>query len=257
MTRPGGRVLVLEFSKVWKPLAKPYDAYSFNVLPWLGKHVAKDEAAYQYLAESIRMHPDQETLKGMMETAGLVKVRVLQPHHGRGGAAPGLQAVIGQASAPLVAAAINRLTGPAPLSRERLGRFAGKTALFRVGPVAVSLTVQTTGEVLPAAEAAAPDLEVRLSPFLLPRLAAHDEAAYRDVETLGDVEFAGEVAFLAKHLKWDVEEDLSKVVGDAAAHRLVSAARARRGVGQGRLRSAWPPAPRSTLPRRTPSSPRA
>jgi len=115
--------------------------------------------------------------------------------------------VIGQASAPLVAAAINRLTKPAPLSRERLGRFAGKTALFRVGPVAVSLTVQTTGEVLPAAEAAAPDLEVRVSPFLLPRLAAHDEAAYRDVETLGDVEFAGEVAFLAKHLRWDAEED--------------------------------------------------
>ena len=134
--------------------------------------------------------------------------------------------MIGQASAPLVAAAINRLTGPAPLSRERLGRFAGKTALFRVGPVAVALTVQTTGEVLPAAAAAVPDLEVRISPFLLPRLAAHDEAAYRDVETLGDVEFAGEVAFLAKHLRWDPEEDLSKVVGDAAAHRFVSAARA-------------------------------
>jgi ubiquinone biosynthesis protein UbiJ len=134
--------------------------------------------------------------------------------------------VIGRASTPLVAAAINRLTGPAPLSRERLGRFAGRTALFRVGPVAVSLTVQTTGEVLPAAEAAVPDLEVRISPFLLPRLAAHDEAAYRDVETLGDVEFAGEVAFLAKHLRWDAEEDLSKVVGDAAAHHLVSAARA-------------------------------
>lgn len=75
VARPGGRVLVLEFSKVWKPLAKPYDAYSFSVLPWLGKHVAKDEAAYRYLAESIRMHPDQETLKGMMEAAGLVKTQ--------------------------------------------------------------------------------------------------------------------------------------------------------------------------------------
>ncbi len=72
--RPGGRVMVLEFSKVWKPLEKPYDLYSFNVLPWLGRHVAKDEAAYRYLAESIRMHPDQETLKGMMEAAGLVRV---------------------------------------------------------------------------------------------------------------------------------------------------------------------------------------
>jgi demethylmenaquinone methyltransferase/2-methoxy-6-polyprenyl-1,4-benzoquinol methylase len=73
VTRPGGRVLVLEFSKVWKPLARPYDAYSFSVLPWLGKKIANDEGAYRYLAESIRMHPDQETLKGMMAEAGLVR----------------------------------------------------------------------------------------------------------------------------------------------------------------------------------------
>ena len=74
VTRPGGRVLVLEFSRPWKPLARAYDAYSFSVLPALGKYVARDEAAYRYLAESIRMHPDQETLKSMMEGAGLVKV---------------------------------------------------------------------------------------------------------------------------------------------------------------------------------------
>jgi demethylmenaquinone methyltransferase/2-methoxy-6-polyprenyl-1,4-benzoquinol methylase len=71
VTRPGGRVLVLEFSKPWKPLEKPYDAYSFSILPKLGKYVAKDEAAYRYLAESIRMHPDQESLKAMMAAAGL------------------------------------------------------------------------------------------------------------------------------------------------------------------------------------------
>jgi ubiquinone biosynthesis protein UbiJ len=127
----------------------------------------------------------------------------------------------------LVAGAINRLTGAAPLSRERLARFAGKTASFRVGPVPpVALTVQTTGEVLPAVEGLAPDLEIRMSPFLLPRLAARDEAAFRDVEMQGDMEFAGEIAYLAKNLRWDVEEDLSKVVGDAAAHRAVSTARA-------------------------------
>jgi demethylmenaquinone methyltransferase/2-methoxy-6-polyprenyl-1,4-benzoquinol methylase len=74
VTRPGGRVLVLEFSKPWKPLAGAYDAYSFNVLPALGKYIARDEAAYRYLAESIRMHPDQDTLKSMMETAGLERV---------------------------------------------------------------------------------------------------------------------------------------------------------------------------------------
>ena len=71
--RPGGRVIILEFSKIWQPLKPVYDAYSFNVLPLLGKWVAKDEASYRYLAESIRMHPDQETLKNMMTEAGLEK----------------------------------------------------------------------------------------------------------------------------------------------------------------------------------------
>jgi demethylmenaquinone methyltransferase/2-methoxy-6-polyprenyl-1,4-benzoquinol methylase len=74
VARPGGRVLVLEFSRPWKPLARAYDAYSFSVLPALGKYVARDEAAYRYLAESIRMHPDQETLKSMMQSAGLERV---------------------------------------------------------------------------------------------------------------------------------------------------------------------------------------
>ncbi len=72
--RPGGRLLVLEFSRVWAPLKGAYDAYSFNLLPRLGKLVAGDEASYRYLAESIRMHPDQETLKGMMAGAGFDKV---------------------------------------------------------------------------------------------------------------------------------------------------------------------------------------
>ena len=74
VARPGGRVIVLEFSKPWKPLAKAYDAYSFSILPALGKYVARDEAAYRYLAESIRMHPDQDALKAMMQTAGLAQV---------------------------------------------------------------------------------------------------------------------------------------------------------------------------------------
>jgi len=72
--KPGGRLLVLEFSKVWKPLEKPYDWYSFKVLPWLGKRVADDEASYRYLAESIRMHPGQEELRGMMERTGFENV---------------------------------------------------------------------------------------------------------------------------------------------------------------------------------------
>ncbi len=70
----GGRLLVLEFSKVWKPLSKIYDAYSFKFLPFMGKLIANDADSYEYLAESIRMHPDQETLKQMMVEAGLSKV---------------------------------------------------------------------------------------------------------------------------------------------------------------------------------------
>ena len=69
----GGRLLVLEFSKVWQPLEKVYDAYSFKLLPFMGKLIAKDAESYEYLAESIRMHPDQETLKKMMLDAGFGK----------------------------------------------------------------------------------------------------------------------------------------------------------------------------------------
>jgi demethylmenaquinone methyltransferase/2-methoxy-6-polyprenyl-1,4-benzoquinol methylase len=72
--RPGGRLVVLEFSKVWAPLAKAYDAYSFSVLPWMGGRVAGDAEAYRYLAESIRLHPDQATLAAMLERAGLERV---------------------------------------------------------------------------------------------------------------------------------------------------------------------------------------
>lgn len=74
--RPGGRLLVLEFSKVAAPLQKVYDWYSFNVLPKLGQWVAGDAQSYKYLAESIRMHPDQDTLKAMMKTAGFGHVDV-------------------------------------------------------------------------------------------------------------------------------------------------------------------------------------
>jgi demethylmenaquinone methyltransferase/2-methoxy-6-polyprenyl-1,4-benzoquinol methylase len=73
--RPGGRLLVLEFSRIWRPLAPLYDAYSFNVLPWLGSKLAGDSASYRYLAESIRMHPPQQELAQMMERAGFEDVQ--------------------------------------------------------------------------------------------------------------------------------------------------------------------------------------
>jgi demethylmenaquinone methyltransferase / 2-methoxy-6-polyprenyl-1,4-benzoquinol methylase len=68
--RPGGRLLVLEFSKIAQPLRKAYDWYSFNVLPQLGRLVAGDSASYRYLAESIRVHPDQRELKSLMQRSG-------------------------------------------------------------------------------------------------------------------------------------------------------------------------------------------
>jgi demethylmenaquinone methyltransferase/2-methoxy-6-polyprenyl-1,4-benzoquinol methylase len=74
--KPGGVAAVLEFSKVWQPLAPAYDWYSFNVLPRLGRLLARDDASYRYLAESIRMHPDQAALKAMMEQAGFDRVEV-------------------------------------------------------------------------------------------------------------------------------------------------------------------------------------
>ncbi|MFP5357478.1 MAG: bifunctional demethylmenaquinone methyltransferase/2-methoxy-6-polyprenyl-1,4-benzoquinol methylase UbiE [Gammaproteobacteria bacterium] len=75
--KPGGRLLVLEFSRpLSEPLSRVYDQYSFKLLPLMGRLVANDAESYRYLAESIRMHPDQATLKGMMESAGLSRVQV-------------------------------------------------------------------------------------------------------------------------------------------------------------------------------------
>lgn len=125
-----------------------------------------------------------------------------------------------------VTASLNGLLRATPLAMERLRAFAGRTAAFHVGPFDFAFTVQTTGEVTTATSEAKHDLAVRISPFLLPRLAMREEAALQQVEMTGDAQFAQEVAFLARHLKWDFEEDLSKAVGDVAAHRAAGAARA-------------------------------
>ena len=74
--KPGGIAAVLEFSRIWAPLAPAYDWYSFNVLPRLGKIVANDEASYRYLAESIRVHPNQSALTATMEQAGFDRVEL-------------------------------------------------------------------------------------------------------------------------------------------------------------------------------------
>ena len=121
--------------------------------------------------------------------------------------------------------AVNHVLRSAPLALERLRKHAGRTVAFRIGPGTLAFTVQTTGEVVAALPGAARDLEVRISPFLVPRLAAREEAAFREIEMQGDMELAQEVSFLFRHLTWDVEEDLARVTGDIAAHRIVATAR--------------------------------
>jgi len=121
--------------------------------------------------------------------------------------------------------AVNHVLRGSPLALERLRPHAGRTVAFHVGPFALALTVQSTGEVASAVPGAPRDLEVRISPFLVPRLAAGEEAAFREIAMEGDAELAQEVSFLVRNLSWDVEEDLSRVVGDIAAHRIVGAAR--------------------------------
>ena len=127
---------------------------------------------------------------------------------------------------------VNHVLRSAPLAMERLRRHAGRTAAFHVGPITLAFTVQTTGEVTSALPQASRDLTVRISPFLLPRLAAREEAAFREIEMQGDMELAHEISYLARHLSWDVEEDLSRVVGDVAAHRIASGARGLRDWGR-------------------------
>jgi len=129
-------------------------------------------------------------------------------------------------------AALNHVLRSAPVALERLRHHAGRTVAVHLGPATFAFTIQTTGEVTAAMPAASRDLEVRVSPFLLPRLAAKEEAAFREIDMKGDPALAEEVAFLARHLTWDAEEDLARAIGDIPAHRMASAARAFRDWGR-------------------------
>ena len=79
---PGGKLIILEFSKIWQPLNKLYDAFSFNIVPKLGKIIANDEASYQYLVESIRVHPDQDALKKIIIKEGFERVSYINLNAG-------------------------------------------------------------------------------------------------------------------------------------------------------------------------------
>lgn len=120
-------------------------------------------------------------------------------------------------------APINHLLRSASWARERLKTHAGKTACFRLAPLSVALTVAENGEVRVAPAAAKADLEVILNPGLALRLAAADESAFKDVRYHGDTEFASDVGFVLKNLRWEAEEDLSRIFGDVLAHRIAGA----------------------------------
>ena len=123
---------------------------------------------------------------------------------------------------------INHILHATPRAMTRLQRFAGKTMAFKSGPLHLRLAVLASGEVDASAPESIPDVTVTAPPSLLRRLAAREEAAFKQAVFEGDADFAAEIAFLARNLEWDVEEDLSKVVGDIAAHRIVSAAKSLR-----------------------------
>ncbi len=123
---------------------------------------------------------------------------------------------------------INHILRATPRAMTRLQRFSGKTMAFKSGPFHLCLAVLASGEVDAASQESIPDVTVTAPPILLPRLAAREEAAFKQAVFEGDAEFAAEIAFLARNLEWDVEEDLSKVIGDIAAHRIVSTAKSLR-----------------------------
>ena len=126
---------------------------------------------------------------------------------------------------PAATAFINHLLRSASWARDALRRHAGKTARFEVFPFAVALTVLESGEVAAAGANAVPAATVRLGPGLMLRLAARDESAWREIDIAGDTDFASAIHHVTRNLRWDVEEDLSRVFGDIAAHRMAETGR--------------------------------
>lgn len=132
---------------------------------------------------------------------------------------------------PAAAAAVNHVLRGAAWARAELRRHAGKTARFELFPGGFSLTVLDSGEVAAAPPAAAPAVTLALSPAVMLRLAVRDERAWTQVAATGDTEFAATIGQLARNLRWDLEEDLSRVFGDVAAHRMAETGRALRRWG--------------------------
>jgi ubiquinone biosynthesis protein UbiJ len=125
-----------------------------------------------------------------------------------------------------LAAALNHLLDTEPWARERLAPFAGETVAFATPPLPeLRVAILGDGRVAPAVHGAQPSLTVALKPDALAALARGEEHFMRSVEVIGNARLASEVLLLVRQLRWDAEEDLSKLVGDVAAHRIVGLAR--------------------------------
>jgi ubiquinone biosynthesis protein UbiJ len=125
-----------------------------------------------------------------------------------------------------VAAALNHLLEGESWARERLAPFAGESLELRAPPLpALRLAIAADGRLAPAPEHAAPSLTLAIGAQALPALARGEDHFLRAIEVSGNARLASEVMFLFRHLRWDFEEDLSRLVGDAAAHRAADAVR--------------------------------
>jgi ubiquinone biosynthesis accessory factor UbiJ len=127
---------------------------------------------------------------------------------------------------------VNHLLRGASWARDALKPFAGHTARIEAVPFALALTVLESGETMPAAAGAVSAVTLRFTPGLLLRLAARDENAWREIEIAGDTDFAAAIHHVARNLRWDIEEDLSRVFGDIAAHRMAETGRTIRRWGK-------------------------
>ena len=126
-----------------------------------------------------------------------------------------------------IIATFNHLLTQSGWASQRLARFGGKTAHFDIAPFSFACTIQEDGLLREAADDVSADASCNIPPSLLPRLALHDEAAFTQVESCGDAALLSEIFFLARNLRWDVAEDLSRVTGDIAAERIVQFAKAK------------------------------
>ena len=122
-------------------------------------------------------------------------------------------------------APINHVLRGESWALRRLQAYAGRTARFEVFPFALSFTITDSGEVVASAPNVEADATFRLSPPLALRILARDDSAYREVSVSGDADFAQSIEFVVRNARWDAEEDLSRIFGDVAAHRIVDAGR--------------------------------